>query len=98
MDEYGGRLERVGGKWVSTPAKEQKNVVPDTNIISFHMPGSGWGVKGTFQADYFHFYLPMMPGNEGRIEASTEEIERMQSTTQPGAKLICLITTIGGST
>ena len=88
MDKHSGHLKEVDGKWVYTEAQEQADTVPGTNIVSLHIPGQGWGVKGTFQANYFHFYLPMMPDNEGRITTNAEELERMQARTAQGAKLI----------
>ncbi len=88
LAKYGAKLKRVNGAWICEPGREQTDTVPDTDIASCHTPGEPWPIKGSFKANFFHFYLPMMPHNEGRKRAEQDEVERMQAHTRPGDKLI----------
>ena len=82
QEEIVGNTERLKKN------KDFKSQVPGTNIMSEHRLGSAWAVKGTYRADWYHFYVPMMMQNEGRLTATAEELEQMKQVAPAGAKLI----------
>ena len=74
-------------KWLAKK-RTFKSPVPGTDFKSEHTLGDSWPVKGSYHADWYHFYVPMMSQNEGRLTASPVELEHMQQEAPAGAKMI----------
>ena len=89
LEERGIIQQEIVGKtlWLEKK-KEYTSPVPGTDLISKHTLGDAWPLKGTYRADWYHFYVPMMTENEGRLTVRTEELAQMQQEAPAGAKLI----------
>ena len=79
--EIVGNMKKFNGQ-------ERQYTIPGTDQKSTMTVGAGCFFKSDKRADWYHFYLPVGKKNEGRTDATEEELEYMRKHTQRGSKIV----------